>query len=173
MQYTEPACLQVAASAKISDLLLDKPEGLSVEELANLCGVDAGKLGQVLRFLATKHVYREGLFFPALPCILTNLTIPPVRPNVYANNRLSMKMLSSDPVSCNVGVWCVHHWVRTSGWPLSSCSTDEFMKAATSVWETLADKEYGPSYDVSKTAFYKVHGAPTFQYYKQYVSSQL
>lgn len=32
-----------------------------MSELSQLSGVDVGKLGQVLRFLATKHVYREGM----------------------------------------------------------------------------------------------------------------
>ena len=65
-QYIEPASLNVAESAKISDLLFDKPDGLSVEELAKLSGVAPGKLGQVLRFLATKHIYREGLLLSHL-----------------------------------------------------------------------------------------------------------
>ncbi|GJE93466.1 O-methyltransferase [Phanerochaete sordida] len=130
---TESACLQVAAGARIADLLEGKPEGLSVDELSKLSGVDRGKLGQVLRFLATKHVYRE------------------VRPNVYANNRLSVKLLTSDPVSCNVGV-----------------CTDELFKATTSTWETLSDPEYGQSYDPSRSAFRKVHGAPLFEFYEQY-----
>nr|P0CT90.1 RecName: Full=3-O-methyltransferase 2; Short=Mtrase 2 [Phanerochaete chrysosporium RP-78] len=136
--YTESACLQVAANAKISDFLADKPDGLHTEELAKLSGVDAGKLGQVLRFLATKHVYRE------------------VRPNVYANNRLSVKLMSSDPVSCNVGV-----------------CTGELFQAATAAWDTLSDKEYGPSYLPTKTAFRKVHGATFFEYYETHVRLNL
>jgi hypothetical protein len=61
-QFTEPVCLEVAIGAKISDLLLDKPEGLHVDELAELTGLNATKLGQILRLLATKHVYYEGMF---------------------------------------------------------------------------------------------------------------
>jgi hypothetical protein len=51
----------VATDAKIADHLLDKPEGLHVEDLAHKTGIDAGKLGRVLRLLATKHCFTEGL----------------------------------------------------------------------------------------------------------------
>jgi hypothetical protein len=63
IQFQEPACLNVVASARISDLLLNKPEGLHIDKLATLSGVDAGKLGRVLRLLATKHIYQEGKLF--------------------------------------------------------------------------------------------------------------
>ena len=47
-------------TARIADILVGKPEGLSIEELANLSGLDAGKLGRILRMLATKHCFQEG-----------------------------------------------------------------------------------------------------------------
>lgn len=62
--------MQVAIGAQISDLLLDKPDGLHVEELARLTGINAIKLGQVMRLLATRHIYREGnyLFAQCMHC---------------------------------------------------------------------------------------------------------
>ncbi|KAF5366497.1 hypothetical protein D9757_012164 [Collybiopsis confluens] len=72
----EPACLQVVTEARIADLLLDKPEGLAASELADLSGLDKAKLTRILRFLATKHCFKE-----------------------VANNRLSVRLLSSDTSS--------------------------------------------------------------------------
>jgi len=50
----------VVQEAKIADLLLDKPEGLHVDELANKTSLDTDKLKRILRILATKHCFREG-----------------------------------------------------------------------------------------------------------------
>ncbi|KAJ7634566.1 S-adenosyl-L-methionine-dependent methyltransferase [Roridomyces roridus] len=81
----EPACMLVAVDSKIADHLLNKPEGLHVDELSKLTGVDSGKLARVLRLLCTKHCFAE------------------IKPNVFVNNRLSMKLVSSDPLSALVG----------------------------------------------------------------------
>lgn len=62
-QYEEPACMLVVTNAKIADMLIDKPEGLPVKELAAQSGLDTGKLGRVLRMLATKHCFKEGEIF--------------------------------------------------------------------------------------------------------------
>ena len=48
-------------NAKIADILVGKPDGLHIEELANLSGLDSGKLGRVLRMnLAMRHCFQEG-----------------------------------------------------------------------------------------------------------------
>ncbi|KAJ7619475.1 S-adenosyl-L-methionine-dependent methyltransferase [Roridomyces roridus] len=86
----EPACMRVAVEAKIADHLLNKPEGVHVDEFSRLTGINSGKLVhrldssllvRVLRLLCTKHCFAE------------------LKPNVFVNNRLSMKMVSSDPIS--------------------------------------------------------------------------
>ncbi|KAF8586973.1 S-adenosyl-L-methionine-dependent methyltransferase [Ramaria rubella] len=46
LTYEEPACMLVVSDAKIADLLLDKPEGVHVDELAKKSSLDAGKLGR-------------------------------------------------------------------------------------------------------------------------------
>ncbi len=56
--------MRVALDAKLTDHLLDKPKGLHVEELGRLSDHDPGKLGRILRTLATNHVYTEGQQFP-------------------------------------------------------------------------------------------------------------
>lgn len=50
----------VVTDAKIADKLLGKPEGVQVKELAEQAGLDPGKLGRILRMLATKHCFQEG-----------------------------------------------------------------------------------------------------------------
>lgn len=56
----EPVCMRVALDARITDHLLDKPKGLHIDELGQLTDQDPGKLGRILRTLATNHVYTEG-----------------------------------------------------------------------------------------------------------------
>jgi hypothetical protein len=82
MVHFGPACMHVAIQERISDILLDNPNGLSVAELANKTGIDSGKLRRILRALATKHCFRE------------------VRPDVFTNNRLSLTLV--DPPTADV-----------------------------------------------------------------------
>ncbi|KAJ6573975.1 S-adenosyl-L-methionine-dependent methyltransferase [Mycena vulgaris] len=121
--FQEPACMLVATDAKIADLLLNKPAGVHVDELSLKTGIDAEKLGRVLRLLATKHCFVE------------------IKPNVFANNRLSMKLVSTDPVSSLVG-----H------------ITDEAGKACHALNETLKDPE-------TTGAFKRAHGCTIFELY--------
>lgn len=65
-----PACIRVAIQGRISDILIDYPQGLSVTELAKKTGIDSGKLRRVLRALATRHCFREGARFLSHLCVL-------------------------------------------------------------------------------------------------------
>ncbi|KAJ7178588.1 S-adenosyl-L-methionine-dependent methyltransferase [Mycena crocata] len=127
--FQEPTCILVASDAKIADHLLDKPEGVHVDELSKKTGVDADKLGRVLRLLVTKHVFAE------------------VKPNVFANNRLSMKLRSSDPMSDFIG-----HVV------------DEGMKGCAMLNDNLKDPETTGSELPSGSAFVRAHGCNLFEY---------
>ncbi|KAK7467339.1 hypothetical protein VKT23_004396 [Stygiomarasmius scandens] len=127
LEHEEPASLLVVTEHKIADLLLDKPEGVPATELATKSGLDAGKLTRILRLLATKHCFRE------------------VKPGVFANNRISMKLLSSDPVSSIV-----------------SLLTDESLLASAHLNETMTTtdpKDNG-------IPFQRATGYPFFDYYK-------
>ncbi|HZB31525.1 MAG TPA: methyltransferase [Streptosporangiaceae bacterium] len=55
--YLNAAALRVAVRARVADSLADGP--LPVERIAELGGVDPGHLRRVLRFLATREVFRE------------------------------------------------------------------------------------------------------------------
>ncbi|RDB28143.1 3-O-methyltransferase 2 [Hypsizygus marmoreus] len=129
--FEEPASMLVVVNGKIADLLLDRPEGVHVDELAKQAKLDSGKLGRILRLLATKHCFTE------------------VKPNVFANNRLSMKLVSTDPVSSLVG-----HM------------TDEAQKSSAFLADTLADPRLGPSMLPEDASFKQVHGYSLFDYYK-------
>jgi len=56
-----PTCLNVAIRLKVADVLLNKPDGLHISELASKVNTDENKLGRILRLLATRHVFREGV----------------------------------------------------------------------------------------------------------------
>ncbi|KAF5389003.1 hypothetical protein D9757_005107 [Collybiopsis confluens] len=116
--YYEPSALLVACNAKVADILLDKPDGMHISEIAKASRLDQGKLGRIIRMLVTKHCFRE------------------VKPDVFANNRLSVKLLSTDPVSGLVG-----HI------------------------EALFDPKSGHSSLAADTSFKRAHGCPVFDYY--------
>lgn len=59
-QFFEPACYNVIVEGKIADILLGHPKGLHISELSKKTGIEQGKLARILRFLATRHVFREG-----------------------------------------------------------------------------------------------------------------
>ncbi|KAJ7634561.1 S-adenosyl-L-methionine-dependent methyltransferase [Roridomyces roridus] len=115
----EPTCLLLATDAKIADHLLDKAQGLHVNELSTLTGIDAGKLAR-----------------------------KKVKPNVFANNRLSVKLLSTDPVSCLVGQM-----------------TDEAGKACLALNDTLLDPQTTGSQTPEGSAFKRAFGCTIFEFY--------
>ncbi|KAF8876830.1 S-adenosyl-L-methionine-dependent methyltransferase [Infundibulicybe gibba] len=125
-EFEEPACLLVVVEAKISDRLLNKPEGVDVKQLAQESGLDADKLARVLRLLATKHCYTE------------------VKPNVFANNRLSMKLYRMT---------------------LSLALTDEAFKSSACLNETLSDPKSASSSLPEDASFRRTHGASFFEFY--------
>ncbi|KAG9218403.1 hypothetical protein CCMSSC00406_0007996 [Pleurotus cornucopiae] len=128
--FVEPVCMRVALNARISDHLLDKPKGLHTDELGRLSDQDPWKLGRILRTLATNHIYTE------------------VVPNVFANNRLSMKLLSTDPVSS-----------------LAGHMSDEVMKAGVVMGDVLEDPTTCKSYRMEDCAFQRAHSVSVFNYY--------
>lgn len=131
----ELACLRAVMEFKIADILQESPSssGLHISDIGKKAGIEEGKLGRVLRLLASKHIFRE------------------VSANVFANNRLSMQLLSSNPLT-NMGF----HF------------TDLGFKSAALLPEVLADPEWGSSYEPHHTAFNKYTGFPgkLFEYFE-------
>jgi len=111
-------CLLVAIEAKIADALSGHDQGIHVDELSKAVNIESGKLARILRLLATKHVFEE------------------VKPEVFANNRLSLVLHSSSNVSC-----------------LTYCHTTLGPKAASVFYDNLTNPEYAASYSPSKSPF--------------------
>ncbi|KAI0045354.1 S-adenosyl-L-methionine-dependent methyltransferase [Auriscalpium vulgare] len=63
----------------IADVLKDKPQGVHINDISAKVDVDAVKIARILRYLATRHVFRE------------------VTPNVFANNRVSSFLVKARP----------------------------------------------------------------------------
>ncbi|KAG6916944.1 hypothetical protein DXG01_004631 [Tephrocybe rancida] len=56
----EPTALNVVITFKIPDILQEKPSGMHIAEIGQKAGVDKGKLGRIMRLLASKNIFREG-----------------------------------------------------------------------------------------------------------------
>ncbi|KAI0064216.1 S-adenosyl-L-methionine-dependent methyltransferase [Artomyces pyxidatus] len=73
------SALGLVTDVEVPDVLKDEPAGLHVDAIGAKVDVDPGKLARVLRYLATRHVFRE------------------VTPNVFANNRISSALVKNQP----------------------------------------------------------------------------
>ncbi|KAJ7637169.1 S-adenosyl-L-methionine-dependent methyltransferase [Roridomyces roridus] len=107
----EPSSLHVAFMFNIPDVLQETPSGMHVNEIAQRCGTEPSKLARILRLLSAKHCFRE------------------VEKDVFANNRLSVQLLSSNPLR-NLGLHM----------------TGDTTAGSTKLAETLADPEWGHSF---------------------------
>ncbi|KAF9034506.1 O-methyltransferase-domain-containing protein [Rhodocollybia butyracea] len=128
----EPACMNVVVNFKIPDLLHDKDMGVHVSELSKLSGCEEGKLGRILRLLATQHCFRE------------------VKRDVFANNRLSALLVSSNSLS-----------------DITCHLTGDMNKYASVLFDSLKDSDWGRSYATNQTAFnmYSKYPGTLFEYY--------
>jgi len=70
------------------------PEGLEISVLSQKTGVEVGKLGRVLRFLTTIHLFQEGIDKWTDAIIIYSLCFI-VRKDVFANNRFSATLADS------------------------------------------------------------------------------
>ncbi|KAA1475128.1 S-adenosyl-L-methionine-dependent methyltransferase [Dentipellis sp. KUC8613] len=115
----DAACIRVAVEAKIPDVLEHHPGGLPVAEIARHTGLPANKLSRILRVLSLKHCFRE------------------VSKDTFANNRLSIALRSSAPLSDLI------HWFESVCTPL----------AWNNLYDALMDPANGPSEEPTVCAF--------------------
>ncbi|KAK0220874.1 S-adenosyl-L-methionine-dependent methyltransferase [Armillaria nabsnona] len=129
----EPVCIRVVVNFNIADHLLDTPEGLHISELGALSGAEPRKLDRIMRLLVSRHCFRE------------------VDHDVFANNRLSMMLLSTNGVSS-----------------FTDLITDESNKAASMLTETLKDSDWGHSHSSAQTPFnsWSKYPGTAFQWYQ-------
>ncbi|KAF9452281.1 S-adenosyl-L-methionine-dependent methyltransferase [Macrolepiota fuliginosa MF-IS2] len=123
MAFFEPACLQVALSNRIPDILQGSSHGVHVSELGRRTGVDQAKLGRVLRLLATKHVFQE------------------VSPDTFANNHLSSQLVSTDPL-CSFGLHITDECFKAAS-VLSDTLNDPRLTASTAPHDSAFSKYFG------------------------------
>jgi len=125
------------------DMLIGKPQGLSVIELAHRKAIlKLRNLRKVLRALATRHIFREGTpHFNALESIYTSELIP--------INLCSSAQPTFTPIIA------YHLPLSTSPRPQTSCYwwLEWFTRHPFSLPDTLRDSQFGHSNDPSKSAF--------------------
>ncbi|KAG2074801.1 S-adenosyl-L-methionine-dependent methyltransferase [Suillus decipiens] len=74
------ACMRVVLRENVSDILLNYPKGLHINELSKKINIEPKKLSRIMRLLATRGCYNE------------------VDMDVFSNNRLSLILLNENPV---------------------------------------------------------------------------
>ncbi|KAI3615727.1 S-adenosyl-L-methionine-dependent methyltransferase [Moniliophthora roreri] len=117
-QALDWACLNVAIQARVADVLADKPDGLDIEELSRAVNIHAGKLSHIMQLLATENIFTE------------------VRPNVFANNRLSVYLQSTNGIAS-----------------LAYCQSRYGPVAAAELFKNLTHPETGPSYSPNTSPY--------------------
>ncbi|KAF8194080.1 O-methyltransferase-domain-containing protein [Pholiota molesta] len=132
MGMLEPGCMDVVMAYKIPDILRDQPAGVHVADIAKRTGLEEHRLGRTMRLLATKHIFRE------------------ISKDVFVNNRLSVQLLSENPMS-----------------NLCRYNTQELQGAIPFLTEVLGDEDWGHSTAPNKTAFNRHTGysGTMFNYY--------
>ncbi|EKM56162.1 uncharacterized protein PHACADRAFT_94727 [Phanerochaete carnosa HHB-10118-sp] len=89
--------MSTAEAAYVPDVLREAgTKGLHVNEIAAVRNIDAGKLGRILRHLASRHIFEE------------------VAPDVFRNNRISSSMCTGKPVQDMVRS-PIDRWDDTNG----------------------------------------------------------
>ncbi|KAF7782907.1 hypothetical protein Agabi119p4_2283 [Agaricus bisporus var. burnettii] len=139
LAFYEPACIQVALANKIPDILQESPSGVHISKLERRTGVDAGKLGRVLRLLAAKHVFQE------------------VSADTFANNRLSSHLVSSNPLS-SFGLHMTDECFKAAS-SLSDILNDPALTASISP----TDAAFAKHFDVNGNLFDYYAGSSTEQ----------
>ncbi|KAF9563372.1 S-adenosyl-L-methionine-dependent methyltransferase [Agrocybe pediades] len=81
MEHWYTTCMFIAQKYKLPDILQEKPDGMHVSEIEEKTGIHQHKVGRILRLLVSKHTFKE------------------VSEDVFANNRLSMRLLSIYPLT--------------------------------------------------------------------------
>ncbi|KAJ6628890.1 S-adenosyl-L-methionine-dependent methyltransferase [Mycena sp. CBHHK59/15] len=127
LNFEESACMLWVMKARVADILLYEPDGLHVAELASQIAINPHWLGCVLHVLVSKHVFKE------------------VHCDVFANNRLSLKLLCKDPVASLVGL-----------------IVDEGSSAATFLNATLRDPQVTSSNLPEHAPFQRAYGHTVF-----------
>jgi len=141
LSFHLPASLQLAEEANIPEILREAgPGGLDVKDIGERCGSDSSKVGRVLRYLATNHIFKE------------------VSPDVFANNRVSSVMDTGKSVATLKADHMSKHDKTTGVAALVGHITDEAMKSGIFMAENLLDPKTSGSQELLDASFSRAHG---------------
>ncbi|KAI0081312.1 O-methyltransferase [Panus rudis PR-1116 ss-1] len=135
------AALGVVEAANIAEILREAGQmGLHVDEIAAKSGLHPGKIGRILRFLATRHVFRE------------------VKPNIFTNNRISETLDTGKSVKI-LQASRDNKWQSITGVAaMVKHIADESTKSAAYFTETLLDPKTSHSMEPNKTSVQTAFG---------------
>ncbi|KAH0586957.1 hypothetical protein H2248_005787 [Termitomyces sp. 'cryptogamus'] len=125
---------------------------MHIKEIGEKAGVNYEKLGRILRLLTTHHIFREGdepqNVFLSCQCNGRYFRFQ-VMTDRFANNRLSLQLLSSNPLASMVSFY-----------------TSVINKATSMTVEVLADPEWGNAQTFDRSPWNRYTGfeGPMFQY---------
>ncbi|KAI0064466.1 S-adenosyl-L-methionine-dependent methyltransferase [Artomyces pyxidatus] len=114
------ASLGLVTDINVPEVLKDAPTGLHVDAIAEKVEVDSGKLARVMRYLATRHVFKE------------------VSPDVFANNRVSSVLVKAHPLE-ELKTNKVTKYVGATGAAIVGHITDEGLTSAPFIIDYIRD----------------------------------
>ncbi|KLO07400.1 S-adenosyl-L-methionine-dependent methyltransferase [Schizopora paradoxa] len=138
-RHVVPPSLRCATELHVAEILSEAgPEGLHVKSIASKCGVDPLKLAPVLRCLTTRWIFKE------------------VRPDVFANNRLSSvlhKGQTSEALQQNPEK--KYDLPKAGICTTIGNVTDMGCKSSAYLYETLSDPDFAFSNEPNRASFNK------------------
>ncbi|KAF8334404.1 hypothetical protein F5887DRAFT_652169, partial [Amanita rubescens] len=142
--HWKSAALRVCVEGNVTEILREAgPEGLHVKDIAAKNKLDVHKLASSLRMLATHHIYRE------------------VKPDVFANNRVS-SLADTSKVSAEIIADPEHKHDNTVGVSaLVSFFVDEPVKSSAYFYENASDPSIANSGEPADCPFAKIVGNGT------------
>ncbi|KAI0125360.1 putative O-methyltransferase [Xylariales sp. AK1849] len=98
--YLEARALHIVAKHRIPERVAANGEkGVHVDELAASTGLERGKLGRILRLLASEHIFRE------------------ITPNRFTNNRISQAFVGNEGVQAYTVLAGLHNFTAVDHLP--------------------------------------------------------
>ncbi|KAF8313565.1 S-adenosyl-L-methionine-dependent methyltransferase [Amanita rubescens] len=143
--HVKSAAIRTCLEGSVTEILREAgPDGLHINEIATKNDLDAQKLASCLRMLATHHIYRE------------------VKPNIFANNRISSLLDTSKPSSQTQLVNMMIQMESQPLWELCNllpgARLDEHFKSSTYFWETVNGSKTDKSGEPADASFSRVIG---------------
>ncbi|EED12733.1 O-methyltransferase, putative [Talaromyces stipitatus ATCC 10500] len=124
--YNEARCLHIAASLRIADIIHAGGEaGASIETLSKQTGVEAAKLGRIMRCLCSNHVFTE------------------IKDNWFANNHISQALVDNEPLRAYIVMFSFDLYTASDSLPRTLMHSD--FANSYSVSETSFQKALGIS----------------------------